>query len=405
KKNKKPIHLMGLLSDAGVHADYNHLKKILLLLKKNNIQNIYLHAITDGRDTSPNSGRKYLENILEFMKQNEVGKLSTIIGRFYAMDRDNRWERVEVAYRLLTDGKGVETKEPLKIIDEMYEKNITDEFMEPIKVVDENNGGLICDGDAVLSFNFRADRVREISTALNFDDFDKFDREKLNLEYVTMTKYQDNFPFPVLFEKEKLENVFGKIISKKGLTQLRIAETEKYAHVTYFFNGGEEKEIKNESRILVPSPKVKTYDLQPEMNAPIVTEKLLNAINSEKHDVIILNFANGDMVGHTGILDSAIEALEKLDNLIGQIVTLFTEKNGTVLITADHGNCEKMYDEKNDKPHTQHTLNPVPFIMINSKSENIKLKSNGKLADIAPTMLQILDIPQPSEMTGESLIE
>lgn len=405
KENDKPIHLMGLLSDAGVHSDYEHLKKILLILKQNSIKNVYLHAITDGRDTPPNSGKKYLKNIIDFMAKEKIGKLSTIIGRFYTMDRDNRWERVEIAYRALTEGNAIKTTNPLKTIKEMYNDNITDEFMKPIKIENMNDQGLIEDGDAVLMFNFRADRMREIAQAFNFDNFNKFERKKLNLKYVTMTKYQDNFPFPVLFEKEKLKNIFGEVISKAGLTQLRIAETEKYAHVTYFFNGGVEKEIEGESHVLIPSPKVATYDLQPEMNASIVTDKLLDAIKEDKHDVFILNFANGDMVGHTGVLKAAIKALENLDKHIGKIVDLFLVKNGTIFITADHGNSEEMWDYDNDQPHTQHTLNPVPFIVINSKKKEIKLKEKGKLADIAPTMLKILDINKPEEMKGNSIID
>ena len=400
KENNKPLHLMGLLSDAGVHSDYEHLKKILLLLKKNNITNVYLHAITDGRDTPPNSGIKYLKNIIEFMGKEKIGALSTIIGRFYTMDRDNRWKRVEIAYRALTEGDAVKTNNPLKTMEEFYNNKITDEFIKPIKINNENDGGLIKNGDAVFTFNFRADRMREIAKAFNFDDFDKFTRKKLNLKYITMTKYEDDFPFPVMFEKECLNNIFGDVISKAGLTQLRIAETEKYAHVTYFFNGGNEKVIKGESRILIPSPRVATYDLQPEMNASIVTNKLMNAINENKYDVFILNFANGDMVGHTGILPAAIKALESLDKFVGQIVSLFMIKNGTVLITADHGNCEEMWDYKNNQAHTQHTLNPVPFIVINSKNKNIKLNKSGRLADIAPTMLRILNIQKPKEMTG-----
>ncbi len=405
KKNNKPIHLMGLLSDAGVHSDIKHLKKILLILKKNDIHNVYLHAITDGRDTPPNSGKKYLENIIEFMKKENVGQLSTIIGRFYTMDRDNRWERVKIAYNALTKGDAITSTNPIQSMEEAYKNNITDEFITPIKIDTGNNSGLIQNGDAVLTFNFRADRMREISQALNFDDFDKFQTKKMNLHFVTMTRYQEKFPFPVLFEKENLNNIFGEVISNSGLTQLRIAETEKYAHVTYFFNGGDEKEIKGESRILVPSPKVATYDLQPEMNASIVTDKLLDAINEDKHDVIILNFANGDMVGHTGILKAAIKALESLDVFIGKIVNLFLEKNGTVLITADHGNSEEMWDNVNNQAHTQHTLNPVPFIVINSNNKNAKLNSGGKLADIAPTMLKILNIEKPKEMKGQSVID
>ncbi|MBD3290036.1 2,3-bisphosphoglycerate-independent phosphoglycerate mutase [candidate division KSB1 bacterium] len=406
KENDKSLHLTGLLSDAGVHSDFNHLKQILKILKKNNIERVYLHAITDGRDTPPNSGKRYLKDILDFMEKEQIGKLASIIGRYYIMDRDKRWDRVKIAYDALTSGTGAaHTREPIVAMQEMYDNKITDEFMKPILIDDNGENHLIEDGDAVLTFNFRADRMREIAMALNFDDFDEFPRDrKLNLLYTTLTRYQEDFPFPVLFKDEVLKDIFGEIVSKNHLTQLRIAETEKYAHVTYFFNGGEEKLFEGEDRILVPSPKVATYDLQPEMSAPEVATKLSEAIDAEKYDVVILNFANGDMVGHTGVFEAAVTALGRLDELVGKLVSQFTGKGGTVFITADHGNSEEMWDFKNDQPHTQHTLNPVPFIVITPDDRQIKLRDGGKLADIAPTMLKILEIPKPELMTGKSLI-
>ncbi len=405
KENNKALHLVGLLSDAGVHSDYNHLKNILKILKGKNVYNVYIHAITDGRDTPPNSGIKYLVDIMDFMNTEGIGKLGTIIGRYYCMDRDTRWERIKVAYDCLTKGEGIHTKDPLETVQEMYKENITDEFFKPIIIdyIDGNN--ILKDKDAVLTLNFRADRMREIAAALNFDDFDGFHRDTIvNLFYTTMTKYQEAFPFPVLFKDEHLKNILGEVLSAHGITQLRIAETEKYAHVTYFFNGGEEKKLIGEDRILILSPKVATYDLQPEMNAPKVTEKLIEAIEKNLYDVIILNFANGDMVGHTGVYEAAIKALENIDLQIGKLVNLFTMKGGTVLITADHGNAEEMWDFTNEQPHTQHTLNPVPFVIITPNNKPMKLRDRGSLADIAPTVLEILNIPKPNEMTGESLI-
>ena len=405
KEHDKALHLIGLLSDAGVHSDMNHLKKILKLLKGDGVSKVYVHAITDGRDTPPNSGVGYLSDIMEFMKVEGVGSLATIVGRYYCMDRDNRWERVEIAYDALTQGEGLHTTDPLAAVKDMYARDVTDEFLTPIIVEYEDGCHFFKDGDAVLAMNFRADRMREIAIALNDKDFDGFERKtKLKLHYTTMKKYRADFPYPVLFKEQRMDEIVGQVISEHGLTQLRIAETEKYAHVTYFFNGGEEQQFEGEERILVPSPKVATYDLQPEMSAPEVTEKLLEAIENDLYDVVILNFANGDMVGHTGVYEAAIKALERIDQLIGQIVDLFTSKGGTLLITADHGNSEEMWDFKNDQPHTQHSLNPVPFIVITPDKRSLNLREGGSLCDIAPTMLEILDIPQPKEMTGASLI-
>ena len=400
-KHDKPVHLMGLMSDAGVHSDYRHLMKMLTSLKKAGVKQAYVHALMDGRDTPPQSGAAYLEKLIDFMNEINYGKIATVIGRYWAMDRDKRWDRVEKAYNALAKGKGQLSKDPVKAVKDFYTKKITDEFMEAI-ITDEE--GRMKAGDAVLTFNFRADRMREIAVALNDKDFNEFETDTLDLYYVTLTEYQADFPFPVLFKPVQMNNIFGEVISKAGLTQLRIAETEKYAHVTYFFNGGEEKQYPGEERILVSSPKVATYDLQPEMSAPEVTEKLLEAIKAEKFNAIVLNFANGDMVGHTGVLEAAIQALEYLDTAIEKIVNAFTAAGGTVFITADHGNCEQMWDEENAQPHTQHTLNKVPFIAVDPSVKIKDLRSNGKLADIAPTLLDILDMTPPVEMTGKSLI-
>ena len=397
----KPVHLMGLMSDAGVHSDYRHLMKILASLKDAGVKKAYVHALMDGRDTPPKSGAGYLETLTTFMKEIGFGKLATIVGRYYAMDRDKRWDRVERAYKALVKGVGEVSDDPIASVRDYYAKNITDEFMEPIIADPE---GCIKSGDTVLAFNFRADRMREIAVVLNDKQFNEFETEDLNLYYVTLTEYQADFPYPVLFKPVQLNNIFGEVVSKAGLTQLRIAETEKYAHVTYFFNGGEEKQYPGEDRILIPSPKVATYDLQPEMSAPEVTEKLIEAIKAEKFNAIILNFANGDMVGHTGVLSAAIQALEYLDTAIEKIVKAFTASGGTVFITADHGNCEQMWDDKNAQPHTQHTLNKVPFIAVDPSGSIKGLKDGGKLADIAPTLLDQLKVEKPVDMTGKSLI-
>lgn len=397
----KPVHLMGLMSDAGVHSDYRHLMKMLIALKEAGVKEAYVHALMDGRDTPPQSGAAYLEKLITFMDKNQYGKIATVIGRYYAMDRDKRWDRVERAYKALVQGVGQVSDDPVKSVRDYYKQKITDEFMEPIIIGEKSR---IEKGDSMLVFNFRADRVREISIALNDSSFKEFETIDLDLKYFTLTQYQESFTYPVLFKPMQMDKIFGQMVSEAGMTQLRIAETEKYAHVTYFFNGGEEQQYPGEERILVPSPKVATYDLQPEMSAPLVTEKLLEAIKTKKFNAVILNFANGDMVGHTGVLSAAITALEYLDTAIEKIVTAFTNEGGTVFITADHGNCEQMWDDKNEQPHTQHTLNKVPFIAVDPNKDIKGLLPNGKLSDIAPTLLDVLQIQQPVEMTGKSLI-
>lgn len=400
-KNDKPVHLMGLMSDAGVHSHEAHLRHVISTLKATGVKKVYVHAFMDGRDTPPNSGIGYISRLQTFLDQEKFGKIATLIGRFYVMDRDKRWDRVERAYNTLVGGEGIFNSDAVAAVQEQYDRKITDEFIEPV-IADKD--GLISEGDAVLVMNYRADRVRELSEVLNDGSFGEFKTKKLNLHYVTMTQYQADFPYPILFKPQKLDHILGEEISQAGMTQLRIAETEKYAHVTYFFNGGEEKQFEGEDRILVPSPKVATYDLQPEMSAPEVTEKLLAAIEDDKYDVIILNFANGDMVGHTGMLDAAVQAVEYLDTAVKRIVKSFVNKGGTAFITADHGNCEQMWDEKNQQPHTQHTLNRVPFIMVSPDCVNKKLIKEGKLADIAPTILNKAGLKVPDEMTGNSMI-
>lgn len=405
KSRTNRFHLMGLLSEAGVHSQITHLKKVILELKKDGIKEVYVHALMDGRDTPPNSGVNYIQDILDFMKEHKIGKLSTIIGRFYGMDRDKRWDRIEKAYRMLTEGVGEHVDDPVAYMKRKYNEKITDEFMDPAVVKNPGYNGLIIPGDTVLTFNFRADRMREIAIALNDPEFKEFRTRKLGLNYVTMTRYQAEFPFPVLFDKPKLVNIFGEIVSRAGMKQLRIAETEKYAHVTYFFNGSVEKKFEGEERVLVPSPKVSTYDLKPEMSAPEVSDKLIEAIKSDTYEVIILNYANGDMVGHTGVLEAAVKAMEYLDSRIGEIIELFNEKGGTVFVTADHGNCEEMWDKGNGQPHTQHSMNKVPFIIVEPEKHVYTFKMDGKLADIAPTMLKWIGLPKPVEMDGECLVD
>ena len=339
------------------------------------------------------------------MKEKGIGKIATISGRYYSMDRDKRWERIQKSYDAMVNGKGNYARDPISAIEQSYQKEVFDEFVEPIVIGSSKQPvARIENNDSVIFFNFRPDRARQITRTLVDKDFNEFETKKMNLYFVCFTSYDETMPnVHIAFKKEQLKNTFGEVLSNLGLTQLRIAETEKYAHVTFFFNGGEEKQYKGEDRILVPSPKVATYDLQPEMSAPVVTDKVVEAINSEKYNSIILNFANPDMVGHTGSLTAAIKAVEVIDKCIGKIVKAIKSKKGTLLITADHGNCEQMIDYTTGEPHTAHTTNPVPLILVTAKN-NVKLKS-GKLADLAPTMLEIMGIKKPKEMTGESILE
>ena len=400
KKNHSALHLMGLLSDGGVHSHNTHLYGLLELAKKNDIENVYVHCFMDGRDVPPSSGKDYVAQLIEKMKEIGVGQIATVMGRYYAMDRDNRWERVEKAYAAMVYGEGEKAACGLCAMQNSYDNGVTDEFVVPTVI---DGAQPIQPNDSVIFFNFRPDRAREITRTLVDPDFTGFERRNgfFPLTYICMTPYDATMPnVDVAFKKESLDNTLGEYISKLGMKQLRIAETEKYAHVTFFFNGGVEKQYEGEDRILVHSPKVATYDLQPEMSAYEVTDKMVDAVNSGKYDVIILNFANCDMVGHTGVFDAAVKAVEAVDTCVGRVIDAVLAQGGAALITADHGNADHMFDE-DGTPFTAHTTNPVPLCVV---GHPCTLREGGRLADLAPTMLQILNIPQPAEMTGKSLI-
>lgn len=404
KKNKTKLHIMGLVSDGGVHANTRHLYALLELAKRKDFEDVYVHIFTDGRDTPPTSGDIYINEVEEKIKEKGVGEIASIIGRYYAMDRDKRWERVKKAYDALVYGIAEKATTAASAIESSYQKEIFDEFVEPTLICNgEEPIATISEKDAVIFFNYRHDRGRELTRALVDKEFKEFETKPLNLYYTCMTEYDSTIPnVHIAFKPETITNTFGEYISKLGLTQLRIAETEKYAHVTFFFNGGSvEEPFKGEDRILIPSPKVATYDMQPEMNINDVTKKVVEAINSDKYDSIILNFANPDMVGHTGNLEAAIKAVEAVDKAVGKVVDAIEKNKATVLITADHGNIEQMIDDTTGEPNTAHTTNPVLFVLVGA--ENKKIKS-GKLADIAPTMLDLMGLKKPEEMTGESLI-
>ena len=405
KKHNSKLHILGLVSDGGVHSHNRHLYGLLEMAKRRDFEDVYVHCFLDGRDTPPASAEGYITQLEEKMKEKKVGKIASISGRYYAMDRDKRWDRVKKCYDALVRGEGNKATSATIAIEDSYQKEVFDEFVEPTVIVNNDTPiATIGENDSVIFFNFRPDRAREITRAIVDPEFDGFETEKINTYFVCFTNYDETMPnVKIAFKKEPLVNTFGEVVSKNGLKQLRIAETEKYAHVTFFFNGGEEKQYPGEDRILVPSPKVATYDLQPEMSAPIVTEKVVEAINEDKYNAIILNFANPDMVGHTGSLPAAIKAVETIDECVQKVVDAMLAHNGTILITADHGNCEQMIDYKTGEPHTAHTTNPVPLILV-TNDETLKVKS-GKLADLAPTMLEILGIEKPEEMTGESILE
>ena len=404
KKYNSKLHILGLVSDGGVHSHIRHLYGLLEMAKRRDFENVYVHCFLDGRDTPPASGESYIMQLEEKMKEKGVGKIASISGRYYAMDRDKRWDRVKKCYDALVNGEGNKATSATIAIEDSYQKEVFDEFVEPTVICNGDTPiATIQENDSVIFFNFRPDRARQITRAIVDPDFDGFETKKLKTYFVCFTSYDETMPnVKIAFKKEPIVNTFGEVISKNGLTQLRIAETEKYAHVTFFFNGGEEKQYPGEDRILVPSPKVATYDLQPEMSAREVTENVVKAINSEKYNAIILNYANPDMVGHTGSLPAAIKAVETIDECVGKVVEAVLAHDGTLIITADHGNCEQMIDYKTGEPHTAHTTNPVPLILV-SNNENYKVKS-GKLADLAPTLLEILGIDKPAEMTGESIL-
>ena len=405
KENNTNLHIMGLLSDGGVHSLREHLYALLDLCKKENFTNVFIHPFMDGRDTPQRSGEKYINELEETLKEKGIGKIASISGRYYAMDRDNRWERIEKAYDALVNGKGEVANSAIKAILTSYSKEVTDEFILPTVIVDNNNPvATIKEQDSVIYFNFRHDRGREITRALVDSEFIGFERKLIPTYYVCMTEYDSTMPnVHVAFKPDTVENTFAEYISNKGLTQLRIAETEKYAHVTFFFNGGSIEEPYNgEDRILIPSPKVATYDLQPEMSIREVTEKVVEAINERKYNNIVLNFANPDMVGHTGCIEAAIKAVEEVDYQLGRVVEAIEQNGDVMLITADHGNIEQMIDYETKEPHTAHTTNPVYLILVGMNDATIK---EGKLCDLAPTMLSLMDLEIPKEMTGISLIE
>ena len=406
KKNGGALHLMGLLSEGGVHSHMNHLKALVRLAAQNGLEKVYLHCFMDGRDVPPDSGKHYMEDICAYLKEVGVGKVATVSGRYYAMDRDNRWERVGKAYAAMTGGMGETCTCPVEAVEQSYAKGVTDEFILPTVVMEDGQPvGKIQSGDSVIFFNFRPDRAREITRALTEPDFDGFARTYFPLYYVTMTQYDATFSHVhVAFKPQTLENTLGEYVSRQGLKQFRIAETEKYAHVTFFFNGGVEAPNEGEDRVLIPSPKVATYDLQPEMSAYEVAEKAAERIRSGKYDLMILNFANPDMVGHTGVLEAAVKAVEAVDACVGTVVDAIREVGGEVIITADHGNAELMIDPKTGSPFTAHTTNIVPCILVSERYKTAKLREGGILADLAPTLLDLMGLEQPKEMTGKSLL-
>ncbi len=405
KNQGTSLHLMGLLSDGGVHSHIHHLFAILELCKEKGLDKVYVHAFLDGRDVSPTSGKDFLVELQEKMKELGVGEIATVMGRYYAMDRDNRWERVEHAYNAITKGVGLPIEDPVKAVEESYARDVTDEFVPAMVVQKEGNPvAILGNNDAVLFFNFRPDRGRELTRALIEDNFDGFERiERIYPYYVTMTEYDKTFErVHIAYKPETFDNTLGAVVSAAGKTQLRIAETEKYPHVTFFFNGGQEVKFPGEDRILVHSPKVATYDLQPAMSAFEVKDKVVEAILSQKYDLIILNFANSDMVGHTGVIPAAVQAVETVDTCMGEVVEAIEKVGGEALITADHGNSEKMADENGDV-FTAHTINPVPLIYVGDR--DITFREEGALCDLAPTLLELMNMEKPVEMTGYSLIE
>ena len=403
KKNNKKLHLMGLVSDGGVHSHTNHLKALIDLCAKEEIQNVFIHAFTDGRDTDPKSGLGFITDLEEHLKESNA-KIATVIGRYYAMDRDKRWERVKLAYDALVQGIGTNARSASAAIQKGYDENITDEFIKPIIIVDQDQQPLakIEAGDAVVCFNFRTDRCREITEVLTQNDFEEFGMHKLGLDYTTMTEYDSTFKqVHVIFKNDNLTHTLGEVLEQQGKKQIRIAETEKYPHVTFFFSGGRELPFEGERRIMAASPKVATYDLQPEMSADELTEKIIPEIKNKTADFICLNYANADMVGHTGIWEAAKKAVETVDRCVKQVVEAALESGYTVFLTADHGNADFMKNA-DGSPNTAHTLNPVPLFVID-KDWKGPLKS-GKRGDIAPTILHFMGIPIPTEMTGEVLV-
>ena len=406
KENNSDLHLFGLLSNGGVHSHITHLYALLELAKRNGIKNVYVHGFMDGRDTAPDGGKEFISQLSDKMEELGVGQIASIMGRYYVMDRDNRWDRVEAAYNALVKGEGNEAECAKCAIASSYEDGKTDEFVVPTVVKKDGKPlATIKDGDSVICFNFRPDRAREITRTFCDDNFEGFDRgERVKTTFICFTEYDVTIENKlVAFHKTEITNTFGEFLAANNMTQARIAETEKYAHVTFFFNGGVEEPNKGEDRILVKSPKVATYDLQPEMSAFEVCDKLVDAIKSEKYDVIIINFANPDMVGHTGVENAAIKAIEAVDSCVGRAVEAIKEVDGQMFICADHGNAEQLVDYETGEPFTAHTTNPVPFILVNADPA-YKLREGGCLADIAPTLIELMGMEQPKEMTGTSLL-
>lgn len=400
RRNGKALHLMGLLSNGGVHSHNEHLYALLKMAKKMEVENVYVHCFLDGRDVPPSSGKDFVVEMQEKLAEIGVGKVATVMGRYYAMDRDNRWDRVEKAYAAMVYGEGEHADCPVCAVQNSYNNDVTDEFVVPTVC---EGAAPIAEGDSVIFYNFRPDRAREITRTLVDPDFAGFERKNgfFPVKFVCMTQYDATMPnVDVAYRPQSLDNTLGEYLSKNNLTQLRIAETEKYAHVTFFFNGGVETQYEGEDRILVKSPAVATYDLQPEMSAYEVTDKMVEAVKSGKYDVLILNFANCDMVGHTGVFEAAVKAVEAVDTCVGRVESAVKEMDGCILLTADHGNADRMVDT-DGSPFTAHTTNPVPFCVINHPCT---LREGGRLADIAPTILKLLGLPQPEEMSGEALL-
>jgi len=403
KKNNKPLHLLGLVSNGGVHSHIDHLKAIIDVCKKENLTEVFIHAFTDGRDCDPKSGLGFIKELQGHLN-NSVGKIASVSGRYYAMDRDKRWERIKLAYDALVNGVGEKATDAIEAVENSYGKNVTDEFIKPTVIIAEDQQPLatIKDGDVAICFNFRTDRCREITQVLTQMDLPDHDMKKLSVNYTTMTEYDKTYKdVNVIFESDNLNNTLGEVLQQHGLKQIRIAETEKYPHVSFFFSGGRERPFDGEKRIMIASPKVATYDLKPEMSAYEVTSALLPELKNKTADFICLNYANADMVGHTGIWEAAIKAVETVDNCVGQIVTAGLENGYTTFLTADHGNSDYMINE-DGSPNTAHTMNPVPFFIIDNEFKG-RVKS-GKLGDIAPTILTMMKLPIPKEMTGEILI-
>jgi len=410
KRNGTQLHLMGLTSDGCVHSADRHYRALLELARREGLaaDKVCFHALLDGRDTPPNSGAGYVETLVGWMKEIGIGRVVTVSGRYYAMDRDKRWERVEKFHRAITLGEAVLKTDPVAAIRDSYAEKVTDEFVLPVKISGEDGKplGLLADGDEVIFFNFRADRARQICHALIDADFDGFKREEFPKVTVTsMTEYEKGLDTRIAYPKQNMAGLYADVLAGAGRKQFRTAETEKYAHVTFFFNGGVEQPWEGEERLLVPSPRVATYDLQPEMSAPLVADAAVENIRGGRFDAVVMNFANGDMVGHTGILEAAMKAVRAVDDGVGRVVKALQEAGGEAIITADHGNCEEMWDYETDQPHTAHTTNPVPCILVSERMKGKKLREGGRLADLSPTLLELLGLEPSPEMEGRSLLQ